>query len=124
MKSLKLSRRQSQILNFIRDTIAQRNIPPTIREIGAAVGLHSSSTVHSHLRAMEIKGYLRRNPQRPRSIQLVHDPALPTYDALLELLARAVPWVQRKAQDVDGYGSADAAGWLEAVRAAGVATSA
>lgn len=67
----RLSRRQEQILFFIRESVESRGFPPSIREIGEAVGLSSSSTVHSHLRSLESKGYLKRNPSKPRSIELL-----------------------------------------------------
>jgi repressor LexA len=67
----RLSRRQEQILFFIRESVESRGFPPSIREIGEAVGLSSSSTVHSHLRSLETKGYLKRNPSKPRSIELL-----------------------------------------------------
>ena len=70
----RLSRRQQQILEFIRESVESRGFPPSIREIGEAVGLSSSSTVHSHLRSLETKGYLRRNPSKPRSIELLDGP--------------------------------------------------
>ncbi|MCA9791192.1 MAG: transcriptional repressor LexA [Candidatus Eremiobacteraeota bacterium] len=70
----RLSRRQQQILEFIRESVEARGFPPSIREIGEAVGLSSSSTVHSHLRSLETKGYLRRNPSKPRSIELLDGP--------------------------------------------------
>ena len=54
----RLSRRQEQILFFIRESVESRGFPPSIREIGEAVGLSSSSTVHSHLRSLETKGFL------------------------------------------------------------------
>lgn len=68
---IRLSRRQEQILFFIRESVESRGFPPSIREIGEAVGLSSSSTVHSHLRSLETKGYLKRNPSKPRSIELL-----------------------------------------------------
>lgn len=67
----RLSRRQEQILFFIRESVESRGFPPSIREIGEAVGLSSSSTVHAHLRSLETKGYLKRNPSKPRSIELL-----------------------------------------------------
>lgn len=67
----RISRRQEQILACIRQSVETRGFPPSIREIGEAVGLSSSSTVHSHLRSLEAKGYLRRNPSKPRSIELL-----------------------------------------------------
>lgn len=70
----RLSRRQQQILEYIRESVMSRGFPPSIREIGEAVGLSSSSTVHSHLRSLETKGFLRRNPSKPRSIELLDGP--------------------------------------------------
>lgn len=67
----RLSRRQEQILFFIRESVESRGFPPSIREIGEAVGLSSSSTVHAHLRSLESKGFLKRNPSKPRSIELL-----------------------------------------------------
>lgn len=86
MKKLKLSRRQQSILDYIRTQIQQRGIVPTIREIGEAVDLSSISTVHSHLRALEAKGYIRRDPSKPRSIQLVEQG--PSRVEVLEALVR------------------------------------
>lgn len=68
-----LSRRQADILNVIRETLQKRGFPPSIREIGEAVGLCSSSTVHMHLKRLEAKRYIRRDPSKPRSIQLVDE---------------------------------------------------
>lgn len=65
-----LTRRQQQILDFIRAEIHRRGFPPSVREIGEAVGLSSSSTVHSHLAALEAKGYLRRDPSKPRALEV------------------------------------------------------
>lgn len=65
------TRRQMEILNFIRDILEKKGIPPTIREIGEAVGLSSSSTVHSHLACLERKGCLRRERSKPRSIEIL-----------------------------------------------------
>lgn len=65
-----LSRRQREILDFIVHTVQERGYPPTVREIGEAVGLASPSTVHTHLRTLEGKGYLRRDPTKPRAIEV------------------------------------------------------
>ncbi len=62
--------RQERILTFIADTVRQRGYPPTVREIGEAVGLTSSSSVHSQLANLERKGLLRRDPTKPRAIGL------------------------------------------------------
>ncbi len=65
-----LTKRQQQILDFIRAEIHRRGFPPAVREIGEAVGLSSSSTVHAHLAALQDKGYLRRDPTKPRALEL------------------------------------------------------
>ena len=66
-----LTDRQREILDFITQSIRERGYPPTVREIGDAVGLTSTSSVHHQLRTLERKGYLRRNPGRPRAIELL-----------------------------------------------------
>lgn len=66
-----LTKRQRQILDFIRAEIHRRGFPPSVREIGEAVGLSSSSTVHSHLAALEEKGFLRRDPSKPRALEVL-----------------------------------------------------
>ncbi len=66
-----LTPRQEEILNFIKEEVKQKNYPPSVREIGNAVGLNSSSTVHSHLGALEKKGFIRRNPTKPRAIEIL-----------------------------------------------------
>lgn len=66
-----LSRRQEQILDVIRSEIHRRGFPPSVREIGEAVGLSSSSTVHSHLAALEEKGFIRRDPSKPRALEVL-----------------------------------------------------
>lgn len=66
-----LTGRQREILDFIRSEIHRRGFPPSVREIGEAVGLSSSSTVHSHLAALEAKGLLRRDPAKPRALEVL-----------------------------------------------------
>ncbi len=66
-----ISKRQQEILDLIRDTVADRGYPPSVREIGEAVGLRSPSTVHSHLSALVAGGYLRRDPSKPRAIEVI-----------------------------------------------------
>lgn len=63
--------RQKAILEYIKKEIKTRGYPPAVREIGEAVGLSSSSTVHSHLSQLENKGYIRRDPTKPRAIEVV-----------------------------------------------------
>jgi len=65
-----LTPRQQRILNVIRDNIEQRGFPPSMREIGELVGLTSSSSVSHQLRVLEEKGFLRRDPNRPRAIEV------------------------------------------------------
>lgn len=76
--SRELTDRQRQILDFIRADIHRRGFPPSVREIGEAVGLSSSSTVHAHLAALEEKGFLRRDPSKPRALEVLdfRDPGL------------------------------------------------
>ncbi len=66
-----LTDRQRQILEFIRAEIHRRGFPPSVREIGEAVGLSSSSTVHAHLAALETKGFVRRDPSKPRALEVL-----------------------------------------------------
>lgn len=66
-----LTKRQEQIFNFIKETVRQKGYPPSVREIGAAVGLNSSATVHSHLTSLEGKGLIRRDPTKPRAIEIL-----------------------------------------------------
>lgn len=67
-----LTDRQRQILDFILAEINRKGYPPSVREIGRAVGLTSSSTVHSHLAALERKGYIRRDPTKPRALEVTY----------------------------------------------------
>ncbi|MBH0155982.1 MULTISPECIES: transcriptional repressor LexA [Fictibacillus] len=67
----KLSRRQLDILAFIKEEVSQKGYPPSVREIGEAVGLASSSTVHGHLARLEKKGLIRRDPTKPRAIEVL-----------------------------------------------------
>jgi repressor LexA len=69
-----LTERQRGILNFIEAETRQRGYPPSVREIGEAVGLTSTSTVHAHLASLQRLGYLRRDPTKPRAIEVRYDP--------------------------------------------------
>jgi repressor LexA len=75
---LDLTKRQKEIFDYIRRYAAKTGYPPTVREIGKAVGLHSSSTVHAHLANLEKIGLLRRDPSKPRAIELLFDRAKKT----------------------------------------------
>lgn len=67
----KISKRQQDILNFIKGEVKKKGYPPSVREIGEAVGLASSSTVHGHLARLESKGLIRRDPTKPRAIEIL-----------------------------------------------------
>ena len=68
-----LTARQRQVLEFVDAEVRRRGYPPSVREIGEAVGLSSSSTVHAHLAALQDKGYLTRDPTKPRAIEVRFD---------------------------------------------------
>ncbi len=72
-----LSERQQQVLDYIRDTVNDRGYPPSVREIGEAVGLNSPSTVHSHLNSLVEAGAIRKDASKPRAI-VVLDKQAPT----------------------------------------------
>ncbi len=67
----KLSKRQQEILDYIKTEVRKKGYPPSVREIGEAVGLASSSTVHGHLSRLEKKGLIRRDPTKPRAIEVI-----------------------------------------------------
>lgn len=70
-----LTKRQKEIFDFIRRYLRKYGYPPTVREIGKALGLHSPSTVHAHLSNLERLGILRRDPTKPRAIEVLVDRA-------------------------------------------------
>lgn len=70
-----LSTKRRQILDCIAESVRDRGYPPSVREIGEAVGLTSSSTVHAHLAVLQREGYLRRDPTKPRAIEVCYDPS-------------------------------------------------
>jgi repressor LexA len=70
-----LTERQRQIMDFLTEYVDGHGYPPTVREIGEAVGLASPSTVHAHLANLERAGLLRRDPTKPRALELMHRPA-------------------------------------------------
>ncbi len=71
-----LNSRQTAILEYIKREIRAKGYPPSVREIGHAVGLSSSSTVHGHLAQLEQKGYIRRDPTKPRTIEVLDSDSL------------------------------------------------
>lgn len=68
-----LTDKQQQILEFIKHRILEKGYPPAVREICQAVHLRSTSSVHSHLETLERKGYIRRDPTKPRAIEIIDD---------------------------------------------------
>jgi len=68
-----LTARQKQILEFIKRQTREKGYPPSVREIGENVGLSSSSTVHGHLARLEEKGFIHRDPSKPRAIEILDD---------------------------------------------------
>ena len=69
----KISPKQTEILEYIKSEIINRGFPPAVREICEAVNLKSTSSVHSHLETLERNGYIRRDPTKPRAIEIVDD---------------------------------------------------
>lgn len=69
-KKSEISERQKQILQFILKKVKERGYPPTIREIAVAVDLNSSATIHTHLKKLEELGYIKRDPTKPRAIEI------------------------------------------------------
>ncbi|HET7481217.1 MAG TPA: transcriptional repressor LexA [Actinomycetota bacterium] len=88
-----LTDRQRQILEFVAEQVADRGYPPSVREVCDALGLASSSTVHSHLQALQRKGYIRIDPTKPRAIEVLFDAE--TGLAAERRPARSVPLVGR-----------------------------
>ncbi len=69
-----LTERQNEILSFIIREIREKGYPPSVREIGKAVGLKSPASVHNHLKSLERFNYIRRDPSKPRAIEVLYDP--------------------------------------------------
>ncbi len=88
-----LSVRQQEILDYILTTVRERGYPPSVREIGDAVGLSSPSTVHSHLSTLVREGFIRRDPTKPRAIEVIDDGM--EMDGLMRASVRDVPLVGR-----------------------------
>ncbi|OXM87916.1 transcriptional repressor LexA [Paenibacillus rigui] len=89
----KLSSRQLAILDFIKNEVKDKGYPPSVREIGEAVGLASSSTVHGHLERLEKKGLIRRDPTKPRAIEITDGTS--TDGAQFALSVTRVPLIGR-----------------------------
>ena len=69
----KITKKQEEILEYIKDQIMNRGFPPAVREICEAVNLKSTSSVHAHLETLEKNGYIRRDPTKPRAIEILDD---------------------------------------------------
>jgi repressor LexA len=78
MVELNLTKRQQEIFDFVKRHVSEHGYPPTVRDIGKAIGLTSSSTVHAHLGNLERLGLLRRDPTKPRAIEVLVDKARQT----------------------------------------------
>ena len=83
MADLDLTKRQQEIFDFIKKYSAKYGYPPTVRDIGKAIGLTSSSTVHAHLANLEKIGLLKRDPSKPRAIEVMVDRAKKAADAVV-----------------------------------------
>lgn len=84
----RLTPRQQKIYDFIKDEVRNKGYPPSVREIGEAVGLRSSSTVHAHLEKLEHKGYIRRDPTKPRAIEILESDVQAAHMVSLPLVGR------------------------------------
>ena len=73
MDSKRISKKQNEILEYIKDCILKKGYPPAVREICDAVGLKSTSSVHAHLETLEKNGFIRRDPTKPRAIEICDD---------------------------------------------------
>ena len=73
MAQRKITAKQQEILDYIKEEILKKGYPPAVREICEAVNLKSTSSVHSHLETLEKNGYIRRDPTKPRAIEILDD---------------------------------------------------
>ena len=73
MRNVSMSKIQKQIYDYVKESINDRGYPPAVREIGDMVNLKSTSSVHSHLKKLEDMGYIRRDPTKPRTIEIMED---------------------------------------------------
>jgi repressor LexA len=96
-----LTARQQQVLEFIRQSVRTTGYPPTVREICAKLRLSAPSTVHAHLANLERLGYIRRDPSKPRALELVGERRLPQPLPLLGRVAAGMPILAE--QNVEEY---------------------
>jgi repressor LexA len=90
-----ISDRQRQVLEYIRTTVANRGYPPSVREIGDALGLSSPSTVHSHLSSLAKAGLIRKDPSKPRAIEILETAPASVAQVAPDENIRHVPLVGR-----------------------------
>jgi repressor LexA len=90
---LKLTKRQQEIFEFIKQYSRRHGYPPTVRDIGKAIGLTSSSTVHAHLANLEKIGLLRRDPSKPRAIEMLDRAASTAASSVRSLVRPGLPLV-------------------------------
>ena len=106
MPNEKLTPKQEEILNFIKQEILAKGYPPSVREICEAVTLKSTSSVHAHLESLERKGYIRKDPTKPRTIEVVDD----SFNVLRSEII-SIPMIRRVAagvpllaeENIEGY---------------------
>jgi repressor LexA len=124
MVELSLTKRQQEIFDYIKRYAADHGYPPTVRDIGKAIGLTSSSTVHAHLANLEKIGLLRRDPTKPRAIEVLVDKAkqaiAPPGLPLVGQVAAGQPVLAEENieeyVDVPGIAGGDDAGFILRVR--------
>lgn len=102
----RITDKQQQILDYIKDEILKKGYPPAVREICKAVGLKSTSSVHSHLETLEKNGYIRRDPTKPRAIEICDDSFQMVRTEMISLpvvgqVAAGVPILAE--QNIDSY---------------------
>lgn len=107
-----LSERQTAILTFISRHCRESGYPPTVREIGLAVGLASPSTVHAHLAKLESAGHIRRDPTKPRAMFVCHDAVLEAPAAPAPPSVAALPLVGSVAAGVPRLAEQDVEDWI------------
>ncbi|URN93945.1 MAG: transcriptional repressor LexA [Candidatus Pristimantibacillus lignocellulolyticus] len=88
-----LSKRQLSILEFIKQEVKDKGYPPSVREIAEAVGLLSSSTVHGHLDRLEKKGFIRRDPSKPRAIEILDQDMIESESNIIPFPVKHIPVV-------------------------------
>ena len=104
MGRLGAQEKQEAILSFIKREVTRRGYPPSVREIGDAIGITSTSTVHSHLSRLEKRGLIRRDPTKPRAIEITDDSYRRSDAPLVPLLGKVTAGAPITAvEDIEGY---------------------